>query len=235
MADNSTGAPESATTLNTKALWDAAFAAWEAAKVEFDFAECAYTTAHNEAGGDQDADNNPAVGKLREAMDRRAAVENEARFALVETPAPHLAAVSLKLDLLFGPENYGTDSEYIPPWHRDFLTAVMADVQRLQSDYCEAWLAAWTKDGGSVVIDDNGKAQIGWPAYDLSPSYQAPNADWSDALRDHAFISGQAAYDATMKARYEALKTVPGGVDMLKSHMRASGVRVVAPVMEQAQ
>jgi len=235
MGTSSTRAPESATTLSTKEAWDAAFAAWEAAKVDFDFAECAYTTAYNEAGGDQDADNNPVVAKLCDLMDRRAAVENEARFALVETPAPHLAAVSVKLDLLFGPENYGTDSDNAPAWHRDFPAGVIADVQRLQSDYCDAWLAAWTKDGGSVVIDDEGKAQIGWPAYDLSPSYQAPNADWPDALRDHAFISGQAAYDATMRARHEALKMVPGGVDMLKAHMRAKGIRVAVPVMEQAQ
>ena len=38
-----------------------------------------------------------------------------------------------------------------------------------------------------------------------------------------------------MKARYEALKTIPGGVDMLKAHMRAKGIRVAVAVMEQGK
>jgi hypothetical protein len=29
-----------------------------------------------------------------------------------------------------------------------------------------------------------------------------------------------------MKARYEAIRMIPGGVDALKAHMRANGIRV---------
>lgn len=95
-----------------------------------------------------------------------------------------------------------------------------------QSAFVEEWLAAWTADGGSVVIDDEGKAQIGWTVYDLSPAYQAPDPAWPDAVRDNHFLHAQAHHDATMKARFEAIRMIPGGIDTLKAHMRAKGIRV---------
>lgn len=95
-----------------------------------------------------------------------------------------------------------------------------------QSAFVEEWLAAWTADGGSVVIDDEGKAQIGWTVYDLSPAYQAPDPAWPDAVRDNHFLHAQAHHDATMKARFEAIRMIPGGVDTLKAHMRAKGIHV---------
>jgi len=95
-----------------------------------------------------------------------------------------------------------------------------------QSAFIGEWLAAWTADGGSVVIDGDGKAQIGWTVYDLSPAYQAPDPAWPDTVRDNMFLHAQAHHDATMKARYEAIKMHPGGIDALKAHMRAKGIRV---------
>lgn len=113
--------------------------------------------------------------------------------------------------------------------------AVIADLERLQTKFAGAWLAAWTHDGGSVVIDDEGKAQVGWPVYDLSPNYCAPDAAWPQEVRDNAFLQGQSMHDATMKARYEALRMVPGGVAMLKAHMSAKGVRVAIRDMERGK
>lgn len=104
-----------------------------------------------------------------------------------------------------------------------------------QAAFAAQWLAAWTKDGGSVVIDDDGKAQIGWVTYDFSPNYRAPDPAWPDAVRDHSYICGQTAHDATMKARFEALKMLPGGVDALKAHMHAKGVRVAVHTTEHGK
>jgi hypothetical protein len=206
-----------------RAVWDAAFAAWEAAKVAYDFAEAAYETAHKEAG--EDADQSTAVSKLATMLDQSAAVENDTRFALILTPAPDMSAALWKLRSLYADEDDGK-GEYTSDWRREYPLAVIADLERLQSEYAEAWLAAWTADGGSVVIDDDGKVQIGWATYDYSPNYRAPDPAWPEAVRDHSYICGQAAHDATMKARYEAIRMIPGGVDALKAHMRANGIRV---------
>lgn len=107
--------------------------------------------------------------------------------------------------------------------------------QDVQSAFIGAWLAAWTADGGSVVIDDDGKAQIGWVTYDFAPNYRAPDPAWPDAVRDHSYICGQTAHDATMKARFEALKMLPGGVDALKAHMQAKGLRVAVHTTEHGK
>lgn len=223
MKADSISAPDGATTLSTKETWDAAFAAWEAAKVAYDFAEAAYETAHKEAG--EDADQSTAVCKLATMLDQSAEVENDTRFALILTPAPDMSAALWKLRSLYADEQDGK-GEYTSDWRREYPLAVIADMERLQSEYVEAWLAAWTKDGGSVVIDDEGKAQIGWTVYDLSPAYQAPDPAWPDTVRDNMFLHAQAHHDATMKTRYEAIRMVPGGVDALKAHMRAKGIRV---------
>lgn len=207
-----------------RAKWDANFTAWESAKAEYDFADGAYQTAHKEAGGGDTADNGPAVIKLLALLDRRATGENKSRFELLLTPAPDFAAVAWKLHALYGVGDFEGD-EYTSAWRREYPLSVIADVARLQSTFAEAWLADWIKDGGSVVIDDEGKAQFGWPAYDLSPAYREPDADLPQEVRENSFLHAQAHYDATMKARYEALKLVPGGAGMVKAHMQLLGMR----------
>lgn len=236
MERNSTRAPEGATTLTTKEAWDAAFAAWEAAKVAFDFAEAAFSTSHSEAvtKAESDTATGKAITKLAKLTDQRAKEENDTRFAALLTPAPDLLAVLWKMRTLYGEGDFEGDT-HSSAWDLKYPAAVIADIERLQSDFATTWLAAWTKDGGSVVIDDEGKAQIGWPAYDLSPNYRAPDAAWPQEVRDNAFLQGQAMHDATMKARYEALRMVPGGVAMLKAHMSAKGVRVAIRDMEQGK
>lgn len=123
-------------------------------------------------------------------------------------------------------------------WKDRLLLAALRSLraqQDAEAAFIDAWLAAWIKDGGSVVIDDEGKAQIGWVMYDLSPNYRAPDPAWPEALRDNTFLHAQATHDATMKTRYDALRMVPGGVDMLKAYMRANGTRVAVHTMEQDQ
>lgn len=224
----STRAPNGATTLTTKEIWDDAFAAWESAKVAYEFADAAYDTARAEAGDDEA--HKPALDRLCALEDETAQRENETRFGLILTPAPDFRAVRWKMQTLFGEGDHDGD-EHSSAWHRRYPAAVIADVERLQSEFAVAWLAAWTKDGGSVVIDDEGKAQIGWPVYDLSPNYRAPDPAALQEVRDNIFLHAQAFHDATMKTRYDALRMVPGGVDAIKDHMRAKGIRVA--ILEQ--
>lgn len=123
-------------------------------------------------------------------------------------------------------------------WKDRLLLAALRSLraqQDAEAAFIDAWLAGWINDGGSVVIDDEGKAQIGWVMYDLSPSYRAPDPAWPEAVRDNTFLHAQAFHDATMKARFDGLRMVPGGVDMLKAYMRANGIRVAVPTMGQGK
>ena len=225
-------APERATTLTTKEIWDAAFAAWEAAVVKFEFAEAAFTAAHDEAGGGAQASQAPAVKKLGTLADNLAGVENETRFALLLTPAPDFAAVAWKLTKLYSEGDFEGD-EHSSAWHRRFPEAVIADMERLQSEFAEVWLAAWTKDGGAVIICDDGALQYSFPTYDRSPRYVAP-ADHMDAqFAAHFNQTNDQHYHSTMNARVDTLRMIPGGRGMIKSYMQAKGLRVAMIEREQ--
>lgn len=234
MKADSTRAPEGATTFTTKDTWAAAFAAWEAAKADYDFAEAAYETAHKEAGGGDEADNNPGVAKLCELMDERAASENDTRFALILTPAPDFSAVTWKLTSLYGAGDYDGD-DHSSAWHHRYPAAVIADMERLQSEFANAWLSAWTKAGGSVVIDDEGEAHFGYPTYDLAPNCVQSNPDLPSEMNENAFLHAQADYYATMRERFNLLKALPGSADAIKAHMRAKGIRVAVHTTEQGK
>lgn len=123
-------------------------------------------------------------------------------------------------------------------WSERLAFAAIRSMRAMQAErerFAAAWLAAWTKDGGSVVIDDEGKAQFGWLVYDLSPNYREPDPSLPQEVRDTSFIYRSTAHDATMKARFDALKMFPGGVDALKAHMQANGVRVAVHTTEHSK
>ena len=123
-------------------------------------------------------------------------------------------------------------------WKDRLLLAALRslrDQKDAEAAFIDKWLAAWIKDGGSVVIDDEGKAQIGWVMYDLSPNYRAPDPAWTEAVRDNTFLHAQATHDATMKTRFDALRMAPGAVDALKVYMQAKGIRVAVHTMEQGK
>lgn len=232
MTADSISAPEGATTLTTKETWDAAVAAWEAAKVAFDFADALDDAARGEAGYNSAE---PAAAKIVAMLDERAQVENKTRFALIELPAPDFEAVSFKMNLLFGQDyaELGDADEYVSSWHRKFTDAVTADVERLQTEFAEAWLAAWTKDGGAVMVCPDGELQYSFPTFDRSPRYVAP-ADHMDEQFAARFVqTGDQHYHSTMNARVETLRMIPGGRGMIKSYMRAKGLRVAMIEREQ--
>jgi hypothetical protein len=216
---------------SAKETWGAAFAAWSADKSAYDVA----AKLHDEDSVTARAEGRPFDPELAQRCDEAGMVESNSRFALILIPAPDFGAVMVKMRLLWQRTDDMEGDEHTDGWHRKYPDAVIADMQRLQSEFAEAWLAAWTKDGGSVVIDDDGKAQIGWVTYDFSPNYRAPDPAWPDAVRDNTFLHAQAFHDATMKARFDALKMFPGGVDALKAHMQTKGVRVAVHTTEHGQ
>lgn len=219
MEADSISAPNGATTLTTKEIWGAAFAAWESAKAAYEFAEAAHDTARAEAGGDEA--HKPALDRLSSLEDETAQRENETRFGLILTPAPDLEAVSFKLNLLFGQEyaELGDEDEYTASWHRKFTNAVSADISRLQSEYAGAWVAAWENDGGAALACPDGKLHLSFPTYELSPRYVAPAKHMEQWFADSFVATNAQHYHSTMNARIDALKTVPGGVDMVKAYV----------------
>lgn len=233
MNADSISAPDGATTLTTKETWDAAFAAWESAKAAYEFADAAHDTARAEAGDDETL--KPALDRLSTLEDETAQRENETRFGLILTPAPDFDAVSFKLHQLFGQEHaeLGDDDEYVSPWHRKFTDAVAADVARLQTEFAEAWLAAWTQDGGAVMICPDGTLQYSFPTYDRSPRYVASTDHMDEQFAAHFNQTNDQHYHSTMNARVDTLRMVPGGGGMIKSHMQAKGLRVAMIEREQ--
>lgn len=116
-----------------------------------------------------------------------------------------------------------------------YTAAIIADAQRPILSFAEAWLSAWTKAGGSVVIDDEGEAHFGYPTYDLAPNCVQCNPDLPSELNENAFLHAQADYYATMRERFNLLKALPCGADAIKAHMRAKGIRVAVLTTEQGK
>ncbi|WP_283418674.1 hypothetical protein [Sphingopyxis sp. Geo48] len=218
MKADSTSAPERATTLSTKEAWDAAFAAWEAAKAAYDAA----AKLHDDDFAAAKAQGRPFDDDLAKQCDDAGTVESNARFALIQTPAPDFRALLHKTKLLWAREDAtGEREEHTEGWHRKYPDAVIADMVRLQAEYAEAWLAPWERDGGVALVCPDGKLHLSFPTYELSPRYVAP-ADHMDERFAQDFISTNAQhYHSTMNARVDALKAVPGGVDMVKAHIAA--------------
>ena len=208
-------APESATTLTTKETWDLALAAWQAAKAEYDAAAALHDAdweAAEEEGRKPDAE-------LGERADALATPECETRLALMTTPAPDFGAVMLKIQTLWVRDDTPENDEYTEAWHRRFPDAVLADMIRLQAEYAGAWVAKWEKDGGAALLDPNGKLHLSFPTYELSPRYVAPAEHMEQWFADNFIATNSQHYHSTMNARVDALKAVPGGVDMVKTYI----------------
>jgi len=229
---DSTRAPEGATTITPKEAWDAAFAAWEAAQVKADFAYEAYSTARDEADAllASGEDTAPAIVKLAAHAEQTGEALATAFKGLVTTPAPDFAAVLWKMTALYGEGDCGPDDEHSAAWRMEYPGAVIADLERLQSEFAEAWLDRWTKAGGSVVIGDDGKVQASYATHELSPVYRAPRSELGEQAERQDGCWNDGHYYGTMKALFEGLRAVPGGSEMVKANMRAKGLRIVAPV-----
>ena len=105
----------------------------------------------------------PHLRPVEQAWNDTSVALNDTRNALLLCPAPDYLTVQWKLRALFGAGDCGEDDQFITGWHRRFTDAVIADMDRLQSEFAEAWLAKWTEHGGTVLLY-GGKAQFSYPA-----------------------------------------------------------------------
>lgn len=220
MTTDSTTAPNGATTLTIREQWDTNLATWEAAKIAADFAFAAYSTAHDEAKGED----SPGLAKLADLAETTGEAQSQAFGALILTPAPDHGAVLRKMTALYAPREIESD-EHSDAWVRAFPEAVIADLERLQSEAASAWLDQWTTEGGSVVIDDEGRLQV---AYRADSTHQpVPSGLGEEADRQEArWLDGR--YHGIMTALYDALRMF-GGASAIKAHMRGIGTRQIAP------
>jgi hypothetical protein len=226
MDADSTTAPNGATALTIRALWDANFAAWQAAKSDYDTAAATHDADYEAA----EAEGRKGDSELAKACDDAGALESAARFALVLTPAPDFPTVRIKFDLLFGDDMFGAADDYATAWNRQYTDAIRADMARLQSEAAAAWLARWTENGGSVLIDDEGKAQFSWPADSNVPMRESGMGEQADR-QDSCWRDGN--YHGIMRGLFQSLGA--GLSDIIKAQMRADGTRVIYRPREQGK
>ncbi len=93
-----------------------------------------------------------------------------------------------------------------------------------QHQFADAWLALWTEKGGSVHLEPIGKAQIGFPTYDLSRTYEKMAHRYEGVGADHNQTWDDGHYYGAMNAMYAALTAHPGGAAMVKARMRDKGI-----------
>lgn len=170
---------------------------------------------------------------VAELADDHAANRTEyaAWMELMKAEAPDFTAVLWKLVEIFGEAGRERiEGGYADAWLFQLTDVILSDVERLNNAFAEAWLSSWTKAGGSVVIDDEGKAQASYSTYDLSPLYRAPRSELGEQAERQDGCWNDGHYYGTMKALFAGLQAVPGGGELLKAHMRAKGVRVIVPV-----
>ena len=202
---------------DVRAQWDANFEAWQAAKSNYEAA----AKLHDDDIAAAEAHGRQFDEMLAKQCNDTGTVESNARFALILTLAPDFAAVLIKMRLLWQRTDAPEADEYTEGWHRRYPDAVIADMVRLQSEFAEAWLAPWETDGGVALVCPDGKLQLSFPTYELSPRYVAPADHMGEQFaRDFHITNGQ-HYQSTMNARVDALKVVPGGSDMIKAHIVA--------------
>jgi hypothetical protein len=225
MTSDSTTAREGATTLTIREQWHAVWATYEATKAIAEAVDAEYDAAWREAGGDVAASRVPAVDRLGDLAEETGQAQSKLFGQMILTPAPDIAAVLLKMVAMFGQGDTGPDDDMAPQWVLTYPQAVIADLERLQSEAATGWLDQWTKEGGSVAIDDEGHLQVAYradSAHQAKPSGMGEEVD----LQESRWQDGR--YHGTMQAMYDALRMF-GGAGAIKAHMRNIGARQIAP------
>ena len=92
--------------------------------------------------------------------------------------------------------------------------------------FAAAWLQKWCEGGGSVQLDDEGKALFGFPDYHSSPAFIEIAGDLPEAVNDEKFTWRSGHYYGRMRALLDLLEVLPEGSNAVKAHMRSHGMRV---------
>lgn len=122
--------PSVATAFTNIDTWQNLMQSYHRAKAAAEQADAAYDTGVVADGGIE-AEFSPNTTALGELADQLAHEEYQARFRLVQTPAPDIAAVLWKMNALFREGENGPDDPYISAWDRKYTDAVRADLERL--------------------------------------------------------------------------------------------------------
>lgn len=182
-----------------------------AARTALEAARAAETTYDAEVWSPV-SDQRPMPDDINNEMERLQDVRCDAETALIMTPADALADISFKIDL-----THKRWADFYPP--DDWNAAILADLASLQTRFAEAWLDQWVGKGGSAILCDGDKVQLGFPTYDRSPEYEA----LTDAQRENWSSQFDGNYYGTMNTLVACVKLLPGGVDVIKAHMRDTG------------
>lgn len=238
MGANSTPAPGGATTFTTNDDAEI-FAAWERRRAAYE----KLAELHPE---DDNADYTPEERDQFGIIDAaeatiRAAKACTARGTELQlwTGLYHLFTAGEATDAaLIGDLDWFDANDEEIDWSDRLVIAAIRSIraqQEAESAFAEAWLARWTKHGGAVVINDQDKVQASFTTYDLSPVYQEARSELGEGADRQNNYWNDGHYYGTMNALFDVLKMAPRGIGTIKAYMRAKGVRVVVPVMEQAQ
>ena len=148
---------------------------------------------------------------------------SDVRFEMIRSPAPDYTAVQWKLDQLFGPEACGAGGGSTPCWDSELTDIVRADMARLNAEFSEAWLTAFQKEGGSVIMVDGGSAmQIGWKPEAPLRFTESEGMD-AQSVSDRNLMADYSHW-GVMRAMSSMLShIVPGGNEMVKQHLRDAG------------
>lgn len=156
-------------------------------------------------------DKTPIPAEIDAEIERLQDVRCNLEEQLIKTPADGLADVAFKVEL-----THKRWEGFYPP--DEWNAAILADLAALQTRFAEAWLDQWVGKGGSAILCDD-KVQLGFPTYDRSPEYEA----LSEAQRENWSSQFDGNYYGTMNTLVACVKLLPGGVDVIKAHMRDTG------------
>lgn len=161
-------------------------------------------------------DKTPIPKEADAEIERLQEARCDAEVVAIMTPADSIADVGSKIELA---QKRWEGFDIPDDWH----SAIMGDISGLQTRFAEAWLEKWVSHGGSALLCDDGKVQLGFPTYELSPEYEGRGCAQTGA--GSSLFDGR--YYGTMNTMVDCLKIVPGGVDIIKAHMRATGQRAI--------
>lgn len=162
-------------------------------------------------------DKTPTPDCVDKEMERLQEARCEIEDACIKVRAETIGDISYKLAMT---QNRWVDFCIPDEW----IDEILADLATLQTRFAQSWLDRWSSQGGDALLCEDGKVQLGFPTYELSPEYERRGGDQA---------GGSSRYYATMRTLTDCLAIVPGGVDIIKTHMRDTGQRLILRARRQ--
>jgi len=96
--------------------------------------------------------------------------------------------------------------------------------------FAAAWLQIWTDEGGSVHVEKDGRATMGFPEGPLAGTggeADQPNEWEAERAR---WLNGH--HHGRMRALLDLLERMPGGAAAVKAHLHSHGIRYLVGAAE---